>query len=223
MVARKARCPTECGTLVPLFTPPCFSVTFMPNEPTDWHHPPHHVFVPNTFYMVTAGTLQKQPLFKGNERHKLMERTLFRIIRDRGWKIRAWAFFSNHYHWIGISPEQGSIRRLIQHLHSESAKLLNQLDGTVGRKGWFQYWDKCLSYEKSYFARLNYVNKNAVHHGLVPVANPYPFCFAGWIERNSRPAFRKQVSSFNYDQLNEPDLLMPAWNESGTKVPHSES
>lgn len=195
----------------------------MADKPTDWHHGPAHVFAPNTTYMVTAGTLHKTHLFKGDERLKLLEKTLFRVMKDRGWKIRAWALFSNHYHWIGLSPEEGSIRRLIQHLHSESAKLLNQLDDAPGRKVWFQYWDKCLTYEKSYFARLNYVNNNAVHHGLVPVANQYPFCSAGWIERNCRTAFQKQVASFKYDQLNEPDGFQPAWNQSGTKVPHSEN
>ena len=195
----------------------------MADKQTNWHHAPHHVFVPNTVYMVTAGTLHKAHLFRGNVRLELLQKTLFEIMKTRGWKIRAWALFSNHYHWIGVSPETGSIRRLVQHLHSESAKLLNQLDGTSGRKVWFQYWDKCLTYEKSYFARLNYVNNNAVHHGLVPKASLYPFCSASWVERNCRPAFQKQVASFKYDQLNEPDVFLPDWNESGTKVPHSEN
>jgi putative transposase len=97
------------------------------------------------------------------------------------------------------------------------------MDHRPGRRVWFQYWDKCLTFEKSYFARLNYVINNAVHHGLVLDASHYPFCSAGWMERNSNPAFRKQVASFKYDQLSEPDGFEPAWNESGTEVPHSES
>ncbi len=195
----------------------------MADKQPDWHHAPPHVFVPNTLYMVTAGTLHKEHLFRGNERLRILEQTVFRIMKDRGWKLRAWALFSNHYHWIGVSPEQGSIRRLIQHVHSESAKLLNKLDNAVGRRVWFQYWDKCLTYEKSYFARLNYVNNNAVHHGLVHKASLYPFCSAGWIERNCRPAFQNQVASFKYDQLSEPDEFNPKWNESSTEVPHSET
>ncbi len=194
----------------------------MAQEPPSWHHSPYHVFVPNTVYMVTAGTYRKQHLFKGPERLKLLEQTLFRIIRARGWKVRSWALFSNHYHWIGVSPEGGSVRRLIQHLHSESAKLLNRLDDKPGRRVWFQYWDKCLTYEKSYFARLNYVNNNAVHHGLVSAASRYPFCSAGWIERNCRPALQKQIASFKFDRLSEPDEFAPTWDDSGTEVPHSE-
>jgi len=47
----------------------------MPNKPTDWHHAPSHVFVPNTIYMVTAGTLHKEHLFRGYEHLKLLEKT----------------------------------------------------------------------------------------------------------------------------------------------------
>lgn len=195
----------------------------MPDAPKDWHHAPHHVFAPNTIYMVTAGTFHKQHLFKGSERLRLLEKTLFNVLRFRDWKIRAWALFSNHYHFIGISPPSGSIRRLIQHLHSESAKRLNQLDGSLGRKVWFQYWDKCLTFEKSYFARLNYVTNNPVHHGLVQNASHYPFCSAGWNERNLAPAERRKIASFKHDQLNEPDSFTPEWMEGGTEVPHSKN
>ena len=57
-------------------------------------------------------------------------------------------------------------------------------------------------FEKSYFARLKYVNNNAVHHGLVPVANQYPFCSAGWFEQKADPMFQKKVDSFRCDKLN---------------------
>jgi putative transposase len=88
----------------------------MADKPTNCHH----VFAPETTYMVTAGTLHKEHLVRGHERLKLLEKTLSEIMKARCWKIRARALFSTHYHWIGVSPETGSIRRLIQHLHSES-------------------------------------------------------------------------------------------------------
>lgn len=194
----------------------------MTESSPDWHHAPHHVFAPNTFYMVTAGTLHKEHRFKGHDRLHILQEALFQVLKFRGWKLRAWALFSNHYHWIGVSPTEGSIRRLIQHLHSESAKKLNEFDHAAGRKVWFQYWDKCLTFEKSYFARLNYVINNPVHHGLVHQADQYPFCSAGWFKRHSRSAFQQQIASFKTDRLNETDKFQPVWRESGTKVPHSE-
>jgi putative transposase len=35
----------------------------------------------------------------------------------------------------------------------------------------YEFWDTRLTFEKSWFARLNYVHQNPVKHGLVPVAN----------------------------------------------------
>ena len=65
----------------------------------------------------------------------------------------------------------------------------------------FQYWDTCLTYEKSYYARLNYVHNNPVKHGLAPVADQYPFCSAAWFRAQADPRFRKKVESFRHDRV----------------------
>jgi putative transposase len=79
------------------------------------------------------------------------------------------------------------------------------MDGTPGRKVWFQYRDTCLSYETSYFARLNYVHNNPVKHGLVAVAHQYPYCSAAWFEANTEPSYRAKVESFGWERVNVPD------------------
>lgn len=37
----------------------------------------------------------------------------------------------------------------------------------------YNYWDSCITYEKSYFARLNYIYFNPVKHGYVEEAGNY--------------------------------------------------
>jgi putative transposase len=32
---------------------------------------------------------------------------------------------------------------------------------------WYNYWDTCITYEKSYYSRLNYIWYNPVKHGYV--------------------------------------------------------
>jgi len=64
------------------------------------------------------------------------------------------------------------------------------------------FWDTRLTFEKSYLARLNYVHQNPVKHGLVAVANQYPWCSAGWFERVARPAQVKTIYAFKTDKLN---------------------
>jgi len=156
--------------------------------------------------MVTAGTLYKQHLFHDSDRLKSLQELLLGLAEKHGWQLQAWSVFSNHYHWIGVAPERATtLRTFISHLHTASARAINELDHTAGRKVWFQYWDTCLTFEKSYLARLNYVQNNAVHHYLVPVAEQYEFCSARWFEANAEPALRRKVESFRTDHLNVPD------------------
>jgi putative transposase len=86
-------------------------------------------------------------------------------------------------------------------LHEKTAKWINKLDECKGRQVWHNFWETRLTYEKSYFARLNYVHQNPVKHGLVPVANQYPWCSAGWFERTVRPAQVKTIYAFKLDKV----------------------
>ncbi|MFU8781252.1 MAG: hypothetical protein ACNA71_09555, partial [Kiritimatiellia bacterium] len=62
-----------------------------------------------------------------------------------------------------------------------------------------------LTYEKSYLARLNYCHQNAVKHGVVRVANQYPWCSAAWFERTAQPAQVKTIYAFPTDGVNAAD------------------
>src|SRR6266571_4994972 len=61
----------------------------------------------------------------------------------------------------------------------------------------------------SVLARLNYVHQNPVKHGLVLVANQYPWCSARWFEREASPAMVKSIYRFKTDQLQIPDEFEP--------------
>ncbi|HEV2884687.1 MAG TPA: hypothetical protein VGW36_07500 [Pyrinomonadaceae bacterium] len=71
----------------------------------------------------------------------------------------------------------------------------------MGREVWYNFWDKKLTYERSYLARLNYVHQNPVKHGLVNVANQYAWCSASWFERTASPAAIKTIYRFKTDRL----------------------
>ncbi|HOE10260.1 MAG TPA: transposase [bacterium] len=173
---------------------------------TDWHHSPLHVFRPGATFIVTAGTLHKERLFRDDERLRLLEESLFEVTDKYGWQVEAWAIFSNHYHFVAQSSEEiDSLRRMVRRLHSVTAIRLNQFDGTKGRQVWFQYWDTCLTYEKSYYARLNYVHNNPVKHGIVAVAEQYPFCSANWFKNEAEDSFRRKVESFGFERVNVRD------------------
>ncbi|MGB0992077.1 MAG: REP-associated tyrosine transposase [Akkermansiaceae bacterium] len=176
-------------------------------ESVTWPHAPPHYTQQAGIYMVTAGTYQKQHFFKGPDRLKILHNALLRLSEQYTWQLQAWAVFSNHYHFIASSPSQGAsnLNSLIRHLHSETARLVNQLDNQQGRKLWHNFRETHLTFEKSYYARLHYVLNNPVKHGLVQVADQYPWCSAAWFTRKASTAFQKTVKSFPCDRVKVDD------------------
>ena len=173
---------------------------------SDWPHSPIHRLTETGAYIVTAGTYGKFPIFRSADRLTLLTSRLLRLSKHYEWQLQAWAVFPNHYHFVAISSANPStLRRLIQHFHSETAREVNATDQTPARKVWFEYWDTHLTFQRSYLARSSYVHQNPVRHGLVRVAQAYPWCSASWFERSSNRAFYRTVLGFTGNGVQVPD------------------
>jgi putative transposase len=136
----------------------------------------------------------------------LLEFKLLSLAQKYHWQIEAWAVFSNHYHLVSRGcPASADLGKYLKHLHSDTARELNRLDGQEGRQVWHNFRETKLTFETSYLARLNYTHQNAVKHGLVPVANQYRWCSAAWFERVATPAQVQTICSFKIDQVNVED------------------
>ena len=153
-------------------------------------------------YMVTGAILHSEHLLRGNKQKELILKTLFERTELLGWNLEAWAILHNHYHFIAKAPENAiTLKKLIQQLHSITAIQLNKWNQTPGRQVWFNYWDSCLTYEKSYFARLHYIHMKPVKHGLVENAADYPFCSYNWFLETGDDILKEQVFTQPIDRL----------------------
>jgi len=174
-----------------------------------WPHAPLHRLSEQGTYFVTAGTYRKFHHFRGPERLDELQGGLLEVAQQFGWRLEAWAVFSNHYHFVGHSPQTQadaeSLPGMLGRLHAQTAKWVNELDGTPGRHVWHNFWETRLTYERSYLARLNYTHQNAVKHGLVAHASEYPWCSASWFERMATPAQVKTIYSFKIDAVRVKD------------------
>jgi putative transposase len=171
-----------------------------------WPHAPSHLVVHPGAYIVTGGTYLKEHFFADRARLQLLEEYLLASLEKDGWQVQQWAVFSNHYHFVGFSPESGAdIGRTTGRVHTLSSRDINLLDGTDGRKVWHRCWDTRLSIETSYLARLNYVRCNAVKHGLVRVPEDYEFCSASWFAERAKRSFFETVASFGIEEVNVED------------------
>jgi putative transposase len=180
---------------------------------TPWPHAPAHHLSEVGAYFVTAGTYLKAHHFRTPQRLDVLQRGLLIVARDFSWELEAWAVFSNHYHFVAQSPSDSgdgrSLSQMLGVLHTRMAGWINRLDHAPARTVWHNFWDTKLTYQKSYLARLNYVHQNAVKHGLVPVANHYPWCSARWFEGVASPATVRSIYRFKTDALNVSDEFVP--------------
>jgi putative transposase len=160
--------------------------------------------------MVTTGTYLKSHIFSDADRLSALEQLLLSLAKKYLWQLEAWAVFSNHYHFVGHTLQYPSrLKEFLTELHAESARRMNEWDHAPGRKVWHNFWDKQLTFEKSYLARLNYVHNNAVKHALVRVANQYRWCSAAWFERMATPAQIKTIYGFKTDGVKVRDDFEP--------------
>ncbi|MGQ0636769.1 MAG: transposase [Planctomycetaceae bacterium] len=176
----------------------------------DWPHAPLHRLSEQGTCMVTSATFHKADIFCDRDRLDVLEAALLNLARKYDFQLEAWAVFSNHYHFVGHTQRSPSrLRAFLTELHADTARHVNRLDGQMGRKVWHNFWDKQLTFEKSYLARLNYVHQNAVRQGLVRVANQYPWCSAAWFERTATPAQIRTIYGFKTDRIRIDDEFEP--------------
>lgn len=177
-----------------------------PPHSTSWPHAPTHRLSETGVYMVTAGTYRKQRLFHDGPRLRMLHNALLTVADKHTWRLEAWTVFPNHYHFIAHAPvDAGTLVTFLRELHSRTAVALNRQDGAPRRKVWHNYWDTQLTHEASYLARLHYVHQNPVKHGVVALANQYPWCSAAWFERTATPAQVKTIYSFKTDRIHVQD------------------
>ncbi len=142
----------------------------------------------------------------------MLHRGLLTVCSEFGWRLEAWAVFSNHYHFVAESPGTAdNLSGMLGALHEKTAKWVNKLDAAPARHVWHNYWETKLDFPHSYFARLNYTHQNAVRHGLVKVANDYPWCSAAWFEKNTSSAMVKSIYRFKSDQIADGFEVDEAW------------
>lgn len=186
----------------------------MPAAPQfPWPHAPAHQLAESGTYFVTGATYLKTHHFLTRQRLDVLHRGLLTVARAFGWQLEAWAVFANHYHFIGRSPLDApnakNLPQMLAVLHTRTSGWVNRLDQAPGRKVWHNIRDSHLTYQRSYLARLNYVHQNPVKHGLVPVANQYPWCSAAWFERTASPAMVKAIYRFKTDVVSVEDDFEP--------------
>lgn len=150
------------------------------------HHPPH-IYADDTFYFVTAATLDRARLF-AHPRYKLhLQDEILELAPDYGLELKAWVILDNHYHLLFHLAEGRKLFRFFQRLHAKTATTFNEWDQQPGRQVWWNYWDWCIRNERDYWTHINYIHYNPIKHGYVQTLREWPYSsLHGYLEERGR-------------------------------------
>ncbi len=140
-----------------------------------WHPPPHADFDGSYTFIFTAACLDHEPVI-GNtsERLAVFEQSLVNACREVCEFVFSWCVLPNHYHILLRTDRIKELRKTLGQLHGRTSRYWNLEDNRVGRKVWYNYFDREMKPTRHFWASLNYVNNNAAHHGYVELWQDWP-------------------------------------------------
>ena len=153
------------------------------------HHPPH-LFLDDTWYMITATTLNMLPYLRPNGYKDFVLAQLKILVNEFEMKRTAWVILDDHYH-ILIKTQTGvQLTDFFRRFHGRTSIEINSRDENRGRQVWHHYWDTCMRDESGFWTRFNYIHHNPVKHGYVKLMEDWPYssfqyylkqCSAEWL------------------------------------------
>jgi putative transposase len=118
--------------------------------------------------------------------------------------VFAWCVLPNHYHLLVETSDLKRVKKKVGQLHGRTAREWNLAEKMVGRTVWHNCADRAIRSERHYWATVNYIHNNPVHHGYVRRWMEWPFSSAkAYLEaigREKAEAIWREFPVRNYGQ-----------------------
>jgi putative transposase len=103
---------------------------------------------------------------------------LVSVLTSHGRQVFAWCVLPNHYHALVEAPDILLLLRELGRLHGRTSHAWNGEENTRGRKVFFRTVERAMRSDRHFWATLNYVHHNPVHHGYVSRWTDWPWSSA---------------------------------------------
>lgn len=144
-----------------------------------WHTPPHLDFEVAKQYLVSASCYEHAFIIgKNPKRMTECESEILSFLRELCSRVYAWCVLPNHYHALVRTERIKELRQNIAQFHGRSSYNWNGEDDRRGRQVWYNCFERPMKSERHFFATLNYVHNNPVHHGYVKRWQDWPWSSA---------------------------------------------
>jgi putative transposase len=142
-----------------------------------WHSPPL-LFKEGGFHL-SAACFEHQPHIGHNpDRMADFSQRLLKRVEENNSPVFAWCVLPNHFHLLIETDDLSRLKKEIGKLHGKTSYEWNQEENAVGRTVWHRCADRKIRNERHYWATINYIHNNPMHHGYVPNWTDWPFSSA---------------------------------------------
>ncbi|MBK6795641.1 MAG: transposase [Acidobacteria bacterium] len=158
-----------------------------------WHSPAHGQMGFSDKYLVTAACFEhKRHIGISPDRMNCCEKTLLDFCLEFGSEVFAWCILPNHYHLLIQCALIKTFCKYLGKLHGRLSRQWNKEDDEPGRKVWYRSFDREIRSERHFYASLNYVHHNPVHHKYVESWVDWPWSSAAiYLEKVGREEAEK--------------------------------
>jgi putative transposase len=124
---------------------------------------------------------------RDRERIDTFSRDLLTLIQQNASRTVAWCVLPNHYHVLVEAPDIKKLLAGLGRLHGRTSHEWNDEEQARGRKVFFRCTERYMRSDRHFWATVNYVNHNPVHHRYVRLWTDWPWSSAAqYIEQMGR-------------------------------------
>lgn len=140
------------------------------------HSLPHFDSDEECHYLLSATCYEHAMIIgKSPERMTETEQEILSICQTFCIAVYAWCFLPNHYHILLKTARMKDLRKEIGLFNGRSSFKWNGDDDERGRKVWHNCLERKMRSERHFYATINYVLHNPVHHGYVDRWEEWPW------------------------------------------------
>ncbi len=162
-----------------------------------WHSPPHRGSESSQYFVTVACYEHLAIIGESAERLAEFEESLPALLEDLTTSIYAWAILPNHYHVLIKTVTILDVLREIGRHHGRTSYKWNGEDNARGRKVWCNALETAIKSERHFWATMNYIHNNPVHHKYVTRWQDWPFCSATlYLEAVGRDEARRRWTGY---------------------------
>ena len=143
-----------------------------------WHRPPHPCQGDGAYHLSAAGFEHTAVIGHSPERMAECEQGLLATLQPHAQERIAWCILPNHYHLLVETASLKAVLGALGQFHGRTSFQWNGEENTRGRKVWYKCADRAIRSERHFWATVNYIHHNPVHHGYVEQWQDWPYSSA---------------------------------------------